>query len=785
MSLRTLTNPAKPAARRATPAGVARCPHCGTAVEGEADAYCCGGCAMAASIIHGAGLERYYAERTSYPPRPEPVPAAWHTIPVESAPDGTVSTRLLVDGLRCASCVWVTEQVLARTPGVADAMVSYATGRATLRWDPSRTDLATLAARIAALGYRPRALGDDPRPDHDLLLRTGLAVFAAIAIMGTYEALYAGAWYGGMAPRFAALFKWVSLALATPVTVWSAAPFFRGAWTGLRHRILPMDLPIALGIAVLYLHGLVATVTAVEGYLDSLVMLVALLLIGRMLEARGRRRAAEAATSLVASIPRTARRAVRGGGGGGDDVETIPVEDLACGDQIDVGAGEEFVADGVVTEGTGQVRMALVTGEAAPVAVCPGNRVVAGTVLLDGALTVRVTAVGTATTVHAMAQQLHDAVDRGAGASGSATDRMAPWFTAATLLAALLTFGFWWQTGLAGAIAKTVAVLVVACPCALALSEPLASAAGLGATARRGLLFRSGRAFLALGEVDVVALDKTGTVTAGALTVTAADDETLRVAAGLERYSHHPIARAVVAEASARGIPLPRGADVREEAGVGISGTVDGRRWTIRRGSPGEIILRDDQGREESMRLADTARTDAAGTTAALKALGLRVVLLTGDHPGVAHRIGGNVGIEQVIARADPAAKAAWIEGLRSRGRRVLFAGDGVNDGPALASADVGVAMGAGAASSVLVADGVISTPSLAPLVAGVRASRIAARLVRVNQRFSLLYNALAVGAAAAGLVTPLVAAVLMPLSSVVIIWGASRVESTLRKEER
>jgi P-type Cu2+ transporter len=764
--------PAAEAARVAPAAG--RCPHCGTAVEGGGDAFCCRGCEVAAAIIRGAGLERYYEERRAFAPRPEPVEPGWDRVAVEPAGDGTVRARLQVDGLRCASCVWVTEQVLQRTPGVAEATVSYATGRATLRWDPGHTDLAALASRIGALGYRPRALGGVDPGDHDLMARTALAVFAATALMGTYEALYAGWWFGAMDPAFAALFRWVSLLLATPVTLWSAAPFFIGAWSGLRHRVLPMDLPIALGIAVLYLQGFAATLTAGQGYLDSLTMLVALLLVGRLLESRGRRRAADAATALVATIPRTARRAE------GERLVTVPIEALASGDRIDVGAGEEFAADGVITDGAGQVRMALLTGEAEPVAVGPGDRVAAGTVLLDGALTVRVTAVGQDTVVHGMAAQLHAAADR--GMRPSAADRIAPWFTAATLVAAALTFAWWHAAGLGVALARTVAVLVVACPCALALSQPLAAAAGLGACARRGLLLRSAQALLDLDGVDVVALDKTGTVTAGAMSVASAPDEVLRVAAGLERYSSHPIARAIVAEAAARDIPLPSGTEVREEPGVGMVGTVDGRRWMLRRGGPGEIRLIDDRAGERIIRLGDATRGDAATTVAGLRRSGRQVVLLTGDHPEVAARVAREAGIDEMVAGADPAAKVAWIERARRQGHRVLFAGDGLNDGPALAAGDVGVAMGTGAASSVLVADGVISNGTLGPLLTGVRAARAAQRVIRINQRFSLGYNVLAVGAAMAGLVNPLVAAILMPLSSGVVIWGASRVEAAVRR---
>lgn len=770
-------------------APTASCPHCGAAVEGPAEAYCCHGCEVAAAIIRGAGLERYYADRTAFAPRPEPDHADdWARAEVLTDPAGRCEARLVVEGLRCASCVWVTEKVLERTPGVEHAMVSYATGRATLRWDPSRVDLATLVRRIAALGYRPRPLGAESAPDRTLFFRTGSALIAALAIMGLYEGLYAGWWYGSMDPGFAALFRWTSLALATPVTFWCAEPFFTGAWSGLRHRVLHMDLPIALGIAITYLHGLAMTLLGQDGYLDSLAMLVALLLVGRVLESRGRRRAGAAAAALVGTVPRSARRLVPvAAGADGERLETVPVSELRAGDRIDVGAGEELGADGTVAEGSGQLRLALLTGEAAPVLVGPGDRVVAGTLLVDGAITVLVEAVGQQTVVHRMAAELQAAQDR--GLAPTSADRMAPWFTVATLAIASLTLVGWWLArGAGAAVANTVAVLVVACPCALALAHPLAAASGLTAAARRGLLLRSSDALLALGEVTVAGLDKTGTVTAGTITVTEADDATLRVAAGLERYSVHPIARAITAEAARRGIPLPQPTDVVETPGAGISGVVDGKRWQLESEGPGAVRLApigDAAGPgAQVIHLGDTTRTDAARTMAGFRALGVRTVLLTGDHEAVAREVGAAAQVHDIHARLGPEAKSAWVRDHQARGERVLFAGDGLNDGPALAAADVGIAMASGAASSVLIADGIVSTGSLAPVLAGIRAGRAADRMIRRSLRQTVVYNVVSVGAAALGLVNPLVAAILMPVSSAVVIWNAARVERLVRREE-
>ncbi len=755
---------------------ISRCPHCGTPVEGPKDMYCCSGCEMAAAIIKGAGLDAYYQEREAFPPRPEVVTGDWDAVPVPVGEDGLCEIRLQVDGLRCASCVWVTENVLQRTEGVAEATLSYATGRARLRWDPETVRLGEVVGRISTLGYRPRILGEEGEPDRDLLIRLGVAAFAAMNIMMLSAALYTG-WLGGMNPRYVALFQWISLALAAPVALWCAEPFFVGAVSGLRHRVLHMDLPIALGVAVLFGHAAVVTVKGGDTYLDSMGMLVTLLLAGRVLESRGRRRASEAATALAATAPATARKRE------GDSVEVVPSSELAVGDLMDVAAGEELAADGIVDGGHGNLRMALISGESEPVEVQEGSRVVAGSVLVDGFLTVRVSAVGRETVLQQMADQLRLSADR--GMKPALSDRIAPWFTGITLIVAALTFSGWlFFAGLEKALLTAVAVLVVACPCALALARPLAAAAGLGAAARRGLLFRSGDSLLEMKDVSLVALDKTGTVTAGDLEVVEGPDEALRIASGLERFSAHPIGRAITRAAVERGIPLPVAEEVSEEAGFGIRGTVGGQQWEIRSGGPGKVFVKGGDDTSWTITLGDRVREDSRATVQELLSSGREVFLLTGDLVEVAERMAGETGISDFLARMDPTQKAEWIRERRDAGYTVLYAGDGMNDGPGLAQADVGIAMGTGAASSILVADGVISVPSLKPILAGFRAAEAAADSIRKNQVRSIGYNIAAVSFAAAGFVNPLIAAILMPLSSGMVIWGASRVEKAVERGE-
>ncbi|MCK6501956.1 cadmium-translocating P-type ATPase [Myxococcota bacterium] len=768
-----------------TSGAVRPCTWCGTEVEADAAAdevFCCSGCESAARIVQGAGLDSYFQRRDAHPPRPDGLPTSgWDRIPRVALADGLVEATLHVDGLRCAACTWVTERVMLDAPGVVEAHVSYGTGAARVRWDPRQGDLAEALTRVRRLGYRPRAVQDAQVDDKDMLLRLGVAAFATGNVMMIAAAVYLG-WFSGMGEGYTRLFQWISLVLATPVALYSAAPFYRGAWEGLKVRVLHMDLPIALAVGGVYAHGLYATLRGMDGWLDSMTMLVMLLLVGRVLEQRGRRRAAEAAQALAAEAPATARRVTPTG------VEEVAASELRPGDRVEVGAGEEVATDGHVLSGQGRLQVGLLTGESEPVPVAPGRPVVAGAVLVEGHLLVEVDAPASDSLLARMADMLRDAASR--PPQPSAADRLAPWFVGLTLVVGLASLVGWSLLGDVGhAIEITVAVLVVACPCALALSTPLSAHAGLGAAARRGLLLRGGDAVRRAALVDLVALDKTGTLTWGRPRVVVADDAVLRIAAGIERGSVHPIARAIVDEAQARGIPLPLGAAIVEVPGQGIQGEVDGRVHAVRGagaagvvevvehpGQPGERVV----GR---IHLRDRIRDDVRLAVGGLRRAGIRVALVTGDHPDVAAEIARQAGIDEVLAALSPTDKASWIAARRAEGHRVMFVGDGVNDGPALAEADVGVAMGHGAASSVLVADGILVGGQIPALRAGLVAARAAARVSRVSMYRSVAYNVLAVGFAVAGLVNPLVAAVLMPLSSALVISGALSVERKVRRE--
>jgi P-type Cu2+ transporter len=739
------------------PASSGACRHCGTLTEG--DAYCCSGCAAAAELLAATGLEDWYNRRQQAAPRPEAPTSSWRAIPQEPLPHGRQRARFQVQGLRCASCVWVAERLLESIPSV-EAQVSYATGRATVSFDPERATLQEACERLEMVGYRPSPVVGEAAPDRDLLLRLGVAAFCTANLMTLAAAVYVG-WWDGMDPMWANLFRWGVLILCTPVALWSAQPFLLGAVRGMAAGVLHMDVPIAMAVVVLYGQGVWATVHHQDAYLDSLAMLVTLLLVGRLLEARGRRHVQRAIHSIRAELPATARRITPNG------VEEVAATALQVGDVVLVGTGTEIPADGQVTEGVSRVQMALLTGESAPSDVHPGAKVVAGAVVEGPSLQMEVTATGGDTLAGQMASLLEDSLGRERRA-----EPIAPWFTAFTLAAAGVTLAWWWPDSPTFAMECAIAVLVIACPCAVALSRPLIAAAGLAATARHGLLFRSPDALLDFADADVVAFDKTGTLTGGTPSVVEATDEALRLASALEAGSAHPIAKAILGEAAHRQIPMPRASDVIETAGLGVTGRVDGTLWTVGSGTQAGVVVVQSDGLAHPIRLLDTLRADAVAVVSRLRTLGLDVVALSGDRDVVAARIGDEVGVD-VQAEMTPMDKAAWIE---KHPGRVAFVGDGLNDAPALAAAQVGIAMATGAAAAIQTADGVLSGRQLHPLVAGTRIARAARKSLRRSLGRSIAYNVVGVGLAMGGWVNPLIAAVAMPVSSLWVIWDASRI---------
>jgi len=751
--------------------------------DGDGHLYCCHGCLEAAAFIRAGGWDTYYERRTTPAPRPDThaVSAVAFDTPsflnAHTRVDGTDRiAELQVNGLRCAACTWLVERALHALPGVADAHVSYGSGRLSVRWAPDEVPLSALATRVASLGYALAPSGTQ-RDDHQRLLpRFGLAAFAAGNVMLLAIATYLG-WFGDMAERHARLFAYATLVLATPPTLWSAQPFFVGAWRGLRYRIATMDLPLALAIGALYAHGLWAFFAAREGYLDSLTMLIALLLGGRLVESSTRASASEAAATMLATAPATALRRV------GDTREEVAASELRPGDVVWVPQGMRVPADGSVIDGEAAVDLSMLTGESEPSPVSVGDTVPAGALLHSGAVAVEVTHTGAATTLARMAEAVTHARDQRAPHQRW-TDRIAPAFTIAVLVVATATALAWLALGDPDhAIEATIAVLVVACPCALALATPSAIAAGLGAAAKRGAWIRSADALLRLHQVDRLLIDKTGTLTQGRPVVTRAEPEVLRIAASLERWSAHPIARAIVAEARSKDLPLAHITNVQELPGVGINGIWDGHTIALRSSSTTEgVDLWIDDTCAGAIQVRDRVRDDAR---AVLGRTPVPIEILSGDSTQAVTRVALALGIADARGAMSPDDKQRAVADHERAGVRTAFAGDGLNDAPAIAAAHVGIAMHEGTDAAVAAADVVVFGASLRPINAALRAGRATVHTLRALAAFSLTYNVVAVAFAALGFINPLIAAIIMPLSSLTVIIGASTLHWRMNDEPR
>ena len=776
-----------------------RCAHCEQGLAGvqvvggrtEADVqFCCSGCATIWAVLHEAGLASYYRTRERLP---DPATLQAASDPQESSlDDPALSARLMdgdsatfaIDGMHCASCGWVIERLLSQDPAVCGVSVSVGRERATVRLTPDASiapPLGRLARRLASAGYRAHPLrdsGEDPlaaKRRRGDMLRLGVAAACTMNIMLFAVSLYGGeAW--GIDPALRSLFRWLSFALALPIVGFSAAPILQRAASAVAAGVIHVDVPVALAIGVMFGASAVATVTGGDVWFDSLGMLVVLLLGGRALDALARRRTAQRLHTLLRhqDVPVARLR--------GDARELVQADTLEPGDLIELGPGAVSPVDGRVASGRSEIDLAVVDGESVPALVEAGGAIPAGARVLDGVLRIEVARAAAASNVARIQKAVGQALAR-RGPTELLADRAARWFVAAVLLIAAATAIAWASSDPSRAVPVVVAVLVVACPCALALATPLSFAAAVHGAASRGLLVRDGSALWNLGQITQIAFDKTGTLTdaqlrPGALQLDATGedlgaDRILRLAAAACVGSRHPVAEAVVQawRAGAPG-PLPPAEHVKETAGEGIEALVLGHQVAV--GRPGASI-EIDGALVARLGLRSNVRPDAAEAVRALGALGLPVALLSGDEVQRAEALGAQLGIQEVRGALTPADKARWVRVRQEAGARVAFVGDGLNDAPALAEAFSGLAMGGAVDVALQAADGAVVTRSPLAVVEGVRLGRRLRATLRVNIGLSVAYNTAAIAAAAAGLITPLLAAVLMPLSSLAVILIAAR----------
>jgi Cu2+-exporting ATPase len=776
------------------------CAHCrlpvpdALALGDDGPQFCCTGCRTAHALIHAHGLACYYdisdatgtradGPRLDYAGFDAPAFLAANT---EVLAGGERRTTFAIDGIHCAACIWLLERLPRIVPGVIEARASWRRSTLTVRWQGAR--LSQIADAVARLGYRPSVLGSGTaelvrtRANRRALVEIGIAGAAAGNNMLIAAALYLGM-FSYMDDVTETMLRWASCIVGVLSVAWPGRVFVRGAWQSLRARTPHMDLPVALGLVVGAVAGLVNTVLdRGEIYFDTLSVLVFLLLVGRFIQTRQQQRAAATVEVLHRLTPRTAHRVE------GDRVADVPAQVVASGDLLEIRAGEVVPADATIVDGASAIDASILTGETRPVDVGVGDAIAAGALNLSATLRVRVDAVGERTRIGRVLELVESSAQQRPKIVQLA-DRIGARFVVAIVVIASTTLAAWLTIDAAVAVDHTVALLVVACPCALAMATPLAISVALGRAARRRILIKGGDVLQRLSERGTIWLDKTGTLSEGRARVVAwIGDESVRPAvAALEHSSIHPVALALQNVATAKGIATA----VRHGQG-GLEGVVDGRvlvvgneRFVATRAQTNAALVL------ETSRLADRAlspvfiavdgtivavagvgdplREDATAAVAELRARGHTVGILSGDHPAIVRAVGRSLGIPDSLCHGglDPEAK---VEHVRNTTGPVVMVGDGVNDSAALAAASVGIATRDGAEASLEAAPVYLGRPGLGPLLELLDGSRATMRAITRNFAVSLFYNGVSVGLAAAGLINPLVAALLMPLSSLGVI---------------
>jgi Cu+-exporting ATPase len=722
-------------------------------------------------------------------------------------PPGLEHLDLELTGMTCAACANRIEKKLNKLDGVT-ATVNYATEKATVTYAAGQVSADQLVEAVESIGYGallPSAVADDsidPAATRlaDLRRRLILAIALGtpVLLMSMIPSLQFRGW------------QWLALVLSTPVAAYSAWPFHTVAWKNLKQAEANMDTLVSIGVIAAYswsLYALLATPAGDLGmkmsmslvpargdshhlYFEVASTTVALILAGRYFETRAKRRAGGALRALLALGADTANVLQPDG----TELER-PASALRVGDRFVVRPGERIATDGEVEEGVSAVDMSLVTGESVPVEVTPGSPVTGATINTSGRLVVRATRVGTDTALAKMAR-LVEAAQSGKAPVQRLADRIAGVFVPVVLVLAAATLGFWFsRTGsFTQAIGPAVAVLIIACPCALGLATPTALLVGTGRGAQLGILIKGPEILESTRRVDTIVLDKTGTVTTGQMSVVAVSplpgveaDHLLRVAAAVERASEHPIAKAIVRAADERELGTEVAAQFQAQAGVGATGDVDGRRIAVGRAAPDEIpshseghtvvSVRIDDTLVGTIAVADTVKPTSAAAIARLRRLGLRPILLTGDNEATARAVASEVGIHpaDVISGVLPDQKVAEVQRLQAEGRVVAMVGDGVNDAAALAQADLGIAMGSGTDVAIEASDLTLVRPDLQAAADAIQLSRRTLGIIKGNLFWAFAYNVAAIPLAMSWMLSPVVASAAMAFSSVFVVSNSLR----------
>ncbi|WP_394375790.1 heavy metal translocating P-type ATPase [Stutzerimonas frequens] len=789
------------------------CYHCGLPVPagshfqarvlGETRALCCPGCQAVAEAIVKGGLESYYQHRSDTAVNPQALPqelgeelALYDRQDVQQPfvqhQGDLASTSLMIEGISCAACGWLIERHLRNVRGVAEASLNLSNHRLNVRWSDSELPLSELLAELRRIGYAAhpyradeaaeRLANENRRSLRQLGVAGLLWMQVMMATMATWPEFNLD-----LSESFFVTLRWTALLLTTPIVFYCCTDFFKGALRDIRTRHLTMDVSVSLAIGGAYVAGIWSTITGQgELYFDAVGMFALFLLAGRYLERRARERTAAATAQLVNLLPASCLRLDAQG-----HSSRILLSELQLGDQVLVQPGGLIPADGTIVSGQSSVDESLLTGEYLPLPRGAGDAVTAGTLNVEGPLTIEVQALGDDTRLSAIVRLLERAqADKPKLAE--LADRVAQWFLLVVLVVAIVVGLVWWQIDPQRAFWIVLALLVATCPCALSLATPTALTTATGTLHKLGLLLTRGHVLEGLNQIDTVVFDKTGTLTEGRLTLSAIHplgaldaDACLALAAALENRSEHPIARAF------GRAPLPA-ESVETVPGLGLVGSVDGRVLRIGQPSfvaegygnpppsiPGEmgqwLLLGDDHGPLAWLVLDDRLRDDAPALLDACRGRGWKTLLLSGDSSPMVGQIAAELGIDQAEGGLTPAAKLARLQALQAQGHRVLMLGDGVNDVPVLAAADISVAMGSATDLAKTSADAVLLSNRLGSLAQSFEVARRSRRIIIENLVWASLYNGLILPFAAIGWVTPLWAALGMSASSLLVVLNALR----------
>ena len=774
--------------------------------------FCCPGCMAIAQTIHSEGLDVFYTRRVQSSEKPAAY-LALNEIPEKLKPYddpslrnrftrpfeevGQLETTLRLEKIRCAACVWLCEQHLRRINGVNDVQIHYVTQKAMVRFSPDKTSLARLLFEIERIGYEAwpfepsLSIERAKKERRQLLTRLGVAVLGMMQVMMYAWPTYVGA---DITPEFNLLLGWTSWALTVPVIVYSAGPIFQAAWRSIRSfgqtHLLGMDVPIALAIGLAFIAGTINLMTgAGQSYFDSITMFVAFILAARYVELLARQDAHGGAEALAKQLPATCERALSYPAS--QVIEVVPVVNCNPGEVLRVSPGEVVPADGILIENPSALDESLLTGESKPVEKKIGDRVYAGTHNILNPFFMRIHSVGQSTRIAGIASLLDQAL-LAKPVMLSLAEKWATYFVGFLLLSAFISSAIWWYFDPSKAWTVLVSVLVASCPCALSLAVPTAMAAAQGAVTKLGLLIVRGHVLEGLVKATDLVLDKTGTLTMGQPELQEVNnlrtgyrrEDALALAAALESGQRHPLALSLLRAAQTENLRLPLLSEpVKNQLGRGLSSGIyrlGSAAWLgitkdAQAEQYGQVHLVDDQGLIASFIFLDTPRPGLELFLKTVKSRNIAVHLVSGDDLATVAWWANHIGIERYQGACTPEDKYGYIERLQKQGRFVWAIGDGVNDAPLLARADISIAVGAGAPLAIAGADAILTAVSLAPLAKTLRLADKTQAIIKQNLLWALIYNLLAIPAAMMGLVNPWVAGIGMSLSSLAVTLNAWR----------